>query len=108
MPGAKADLTLSIEVTPAVLSRFSYAGPCRIGLTRSIFQILSSPKNGPHGFRNIATTPASVMVVFVLLDKPATGKQASSAEENGEEAAILAEALGALLAYPAAFAPSKH
>jgi quercetin dioxygenase-like cupin family protein len=65
-------------------------------------------KGTPHGFRNTGTTPASVMEVFVLLDKPTTVQQAPSVQENGEEAAILAQALGAVLAHPAAAVPSWH
>jgi quercetin dioxygenase-like cupin family protein len=69
-------------------------------------------KGTPHGFRNIGSTPASVMEVFVLLDKPATGQQAPSAQvngpENSEEAATLAQAFGAVLARPAVVETPKH
>jgi quercetin dioxygenase-like cupin family protein len=65
-------------------------------------------KGTPHGFRNIGTTPAAVMEVFVLLDKPANAQQAPSAHQNGEEAAILAQALGVVLAPPEAASSSKH
>ena len=65
-------------------------------------------KGTPHGFRNIGSTPASVMEVFVLLDKPTTGQQAPGAQEDSEEAAIIAKALGAVLAQPASPAPSGN
>jgi quercetin dioxygenase-like cupin family protein len=65
-------------------------------------------KGTPHGFKNIGSTPASVMEVFVLLDKPATGGLVPSPQENGGEAAIIAQSFGAVVSRPVSVAPSKH
>lgn len=50
-------------------------------------------KGTPHGFRNLGSSPASVMEVFVK-DNAATARQVPGRSEGGEGAPSLAQAAG--------------
>jgi oxalate decarboxylase/phosphoglucose isomerase-like protein (cupin superfamily) len=54
-------------------------------------------KGTPHGFKNVGSTPAAVMEVFVK-ESSAAAAQASGQRSGGEDAQIPAQTLAAILA----------
>lgn len=62
-------------------------------------------KGTPHGFRNVGTTPAAVMEVFVK-DSGISAQQAPSARLGNEDAQALLQALAAMAATPGSDARS--